>query len=246
MSPRIMRLLTVLPLLAALAACEAPPVQVQPAPREGALAAAPVALAPETAARNFVNVARRMEPQVEAECRARTSGQNCDYQIVVDDRPGQSPNAFQTLDGSGRPVIGFNLALIAEARNEDELAFVMGHEAAHHIAAHIPRQQSRALAGALILGTLAAASGGDPTAIRSAQDIGATVGARANAKDFELEADRLGTVLTWNAGYDPERGAQFFARIPDPGKTFLGTHPANALRMDIVRQAAAELRAGRI
>ena len=77
-------------------------------------------------------------------------------------------------------------------------------------------------------------------------NVGADLPVSAKAKDYELEADRLGTVLTWNAGYDPLLGAQFFARIPDPGRTVLGTHPANALRIDIVRQTVAELRAGRI
>ncbi len=246
MSSRLVRFVWLVPLIAAVAGCEVSQGSGGvPAPMPQAVAEAAM-VSPEVAAANFVAVARRMEPLIEAECRARAKGQNCDYQIVVDDRPGQSANAFQTLDGAGRPVVAFNLALIAEARNADELAFVMGHEAAHHIAAHIPRQQQDAMTGALILGTLAAVGGGDPTAIRSAQDIGATVGARSRAKDYELEADRLGTILTWDAGYDPLLGAQFFTRIPDPGRTMLGTHPANALRLDVVRQTTADLRAGRI
>lgn len=234
--------LAVLPLAACMAPVAAPvvpqPAMVRPT------ASAP--LPPETAAENFVRVVARMEPQVEAECRARAQGRNCDYQIVIDDRPGQSPNAFQTLGPGGQPIIGFNLALIAEARNPDELAFVMAHEAAHHIAAHIPRKQQSALAGALILGTLAAAGGADAATVRNAQDIGATVGAGARSKDYELEADRLGTILTWNAGYDPLLGAGFFTRLPDPGRSMLGSHPANALRMDVVRQTVADLRAGRV
>lgn len=202
----------------------------------------------DQAAHNFVSVARRMEPAIEAECRARTRGQNrsCDFQIMVDDRQGQEPNAFQTLDKQGRPVVAFNLALIATAQNTDELAFVMGHEAAHHIAAHLPRTENSALAGALILGTLAAAYGADAGVVQDASDIGASVGARAYSQDFELEADRLGTVLAWNAGYNPERGAQFFNRLGDPGDQFLGTHPGNSRRVAIVSQTVADLRAGRL
>lgn len=98
------------------------------------------------------------------------------------------------------------------------------------------------MAGAVILGVLTAASGGDQTAIQSAQDIGGTLGARRYAKDYELEADALGTILAWKAGYDPERGAAFFARIPDPGNRFLGTHPPNAQRIDTVRRTLASLR----
>ena len=55
-------------------------------------------------------------------------------------------------------------------------------------------------------------------------------------------SNALGTVLTWKAGYDPERGAAFFARIPDPGNRFLGTHPPNAARIETVRRTLATLR----
>lgn len=77
--------------------------------------------------------------------------------------------------------------------------------------------------------------------MQSAEQIGASLGARTYSKDFELEADQLGTVITARAGFDPVRGALFFNRIPDPGNRFLGTHPPNAARMDIVRKTAAGL-----
>ena len=191
--------------------------------------------------RNFSNVVRTVEPVAERECRARTSGVNCDFKILVDERPDQPPNAFQTIDQSGRPIIAFTVQLIADARNQDELAFVLGHEAAHHIAGHIGRQQQNAVAGAVIAGSLAVLLGGDATAVEVAQQRGAQVGARTYSKDFELEADALGTVIASRAGYDPVRGAQFFTRIPDPGNKFLGTHPPNAQRIATVRRVAAGL-----
>lgn len=197
-----------------------------------------------TAARNFAEVVARVEPVAERECRARAPRLNCDFMIVVDDRPGLGPNAFQTVDRSGRPVIGFTLALIADARNQDELAFILGHEAAHHIEGHLPRTQQTALAGALILGVLAAAGGADTGGVRAAQDLGATVGARTFSREFELEADRLGAIIAFRAGHDPERGAAYFERIPDPGNRFLGTHPPNAQRISVVRAEVARLRAG--
>lgn len=199
-------------------------------------------IAPDVAASNFSSVVARMEPVIERACRDRNGAGNCDFTIVVDARPGQPPNAYQTLDRAGRPVIAFTVPLIAVARNVDELAFVMGHEAAHHIDGHIPRQQRSAKAGALVFGLVAAVTGGDETTIRSAQDIGGTIGARRYAKDHELEADATGTILAWRAGYDPERGAAFFARIPDPGNVFLGTHPPNAARIEMVRRTLATLR----
>jgi predicted Zn-dependent protease len=191
-----------------------------------------------TAAVNFVTVVRRVEPVAEQVCREETRGVSCDYLVVVDDRPGQPPNAFHTLGRSGRPVIGFTLALIADARNQDELAFILGHEAAHHIEGHIARGQQAAIAGAVLAGALAQMGGADAAAIRSAQDLGGQMGVRTFAKGFELEADQLGTAIALRAGYDPVRGAEYFARIPDPGNRFLGTHPPNTERLAAVRRAA--------
>lgn len=201
----------------------------------------PPVVPPSQAARTFAEVIDRVEPVAEAVCREATRGIPCDFRIVVDDRPGLPPNAYQTLDPAGRPIVAFTVPLIADARNADELAFVLGHEAAHHIAGHIPRQQETALTGALVAGVLASVSGADPEAIRQAQDIGATLGARTFSKEFELEADQLGTIIAYRAGYDPMRGAQFFTRLPDPGDRFLGSHPPNGQRMETVRQTLARL-----
>lgn len=220
-------------LILALAGCEVTTVST-PRPQPGTTARPDS----RTAATNFVTVVRRVEPVAEQVCREQTRGVNCDYLIVVDDRPRQPPNAFHTLDRSGRPVIGFTLALIADAQNQDELAFILGHEAAHHVEGHIARGQQAAVAGAVLAGTLAQLGGADAEAIRSAQDLGGQVGVRSFAKGFELEADELGTRIALRAGYDPVRGAEYFTRIPDPGNRFLGTHPPNADRLATVRRAA--------
>ncbi|SFO06263.1 Peptidase family M48 [Roseovarius lutimaris] len=236
-----MRLIPILGLLA-MAGCVSTvePGQVsRPAPTQA------VQKAPSTPTRDklqqFQSVVNTVEPVAERECRARTSGANCDFRIVVDDRKGQPSNAYQTVDKSGRPILAFTLALIADVGNRDELAFVMGHEAAHHIEGHIPRQQQNAATGAILLGGLAALTGASSTVVDQAVDIGAGVGARSYSKNFELEADALGTVITKRAGYDPVRGAQFFTRIPDPGDRFLGTHPPNAQRIETVRRVNAGL-----
>lgn len=239
---RILRLL--LPAAALwLAACDVTVTQA-PTGSGGTTASAPSVLTnvrARQAAQRFVAVVETVEPVAEQECRRRARGLNCDFLIVVDDRPGQQPNAFQTLDRNGRPVIAFNLPLIASVENADELAFIMGHEAAHHIADHIARQRQSATAGALIFGGLASITGGDAGAVEAAQRVGASVGARTYSKDYELEADQLGTIIAARAGYNPIRGSEFFQRIPDPGDRFLGTHPPNAQRAEIVRRTAAGL-----
>lgn len=199
-------------------------------------------LDPRSAAVNFLTVVSRVEPVAEAYCRAQHVAQRCDFQIVIDDRPGQPANAFQTVDRAGRPVIAFSLALIADARNADEIAFVLGHEAAHHIAGHIPKQERTALSGAMMAGILAAASGAGQAEVEQAQQLGAGLATRRFSKDYELQADAIGAEIAFHAGYDPVRGAGFFDRLTDPGDQFLGTHPANRQRKAVVADVVARLR----
>jgi predicted Zn-dependent protease len=235
-----MKALPILGALVLLVACEPVPTGTTAPQKERA--AAPASATSRVSARqaqsNFASVVRRVEPIAERECKARAPSLNCDFKIVVDNRPGQPPNAFQTLERSGRPVIGFTAALLADARNTDELAFVMGHETAHHIKMHLKRQRESATGGAILGGILAAGLG---VSTDLGTRIGGSIGARAYSKNNELEADALGTVIAKKAGYDPVRGAQFFARIPDPGDRFLGTHPPNASRIETVRRVNAGL-----
>ena len=208
----------------------------------GSDAAVPDRIPISDARANFAAVVRRVEPVAERVCRAEAaSGTPCDIEIVVVTDPRAEPNAFQTRDRAGRPVVGFTLSLIADARNQDEIAFIMGHEAAHHIAGHIDVAAGRAREGGLLGAVVASAAGLDPAQVERVARVSAGVNARRYQKGFELEADRLGTRIAALAGYDPVRGALFFQRIPDPGDRFLGTHPPNADRLATVRAAAAGL-----
>ncbi len=238
-----MRRILFLCLAALLTACVPLPLEPDRPPPAARVETGP-RLDTQTSAANFAQVVDTMEPVITSECRARAPRSNCDFMIVVDTRPGLPPNAFQTLDRSGRPVIGFTASLLADARNTDELAFILGHEAAHHIEGHIPRRIEQARTGALIAGALAALTGLDDASVERVAGIGAEIAARRFTPQLELEADRLGTVLAWQAGFDPERGARFFERIPDPGNAFLATHPPNAQRQAVVRNTLSRLRAG--
>ena len=152
--------------LALLAGCAVPQMPA-PAPSGRTEAPVPAAPSPSVAATapsserarvlagNFFAAVDRVLPVAERTCREETRDLNCDFAIVVDDRPGLPPNAFQTLDPNGRPVIGFTLSLIAQADNQDELAFIIGHETAHHIAGHLARSRNSAILGASIAGVLA-------------------------------------------------------------------------------------------
>ncbi|MGV6846882.1 MAG: M48 family metalloprotease [Marinibacterium sp.] len=209
------------------------------APSPPVVVATPATAPPSVA--SFAQVVARVEPVAEKTCLEWTQNINCDFRIEIDARRGQPPNAFQSLDKSGRPVITFTASMIADTRNPDELAFVMGHEAAHHIEGHLARQEQNAAAGAVVFAGLATLTGGSAEDVRSAMELGAAVGARSYSKEFELEADSLGTIIAYRAGFDPILGAAYFTRIPDPGNQFLGTHPPNSARMQTVLATAARL-----
>lgn len=226
-----------------LTGCQVTPetAGTRPVPARATTSGAPAKLSVAQANANFQSAVRRVEPMAERICRQRTQGINCDFLIRVESNPRLPPNAFQSLDRNGRPLLTFTKALIADARNEDEIAFVLGHEAAHHIEQHIAQQRQSATAGAVVGGLIGSALGADAGTIEAISRAGAQVGARRFSKEHELEADALGTVITSQAGYDPLRGAAFFTRIPDPGDRFLGTHPPNAERIATVRRVARGL-----
>ena len=222
-----------------------------PQPMPGTVPAGTASTTPHTVssdqkARNFVAVIQRMEPAVVQQCLSRRRGPiSCEFQFVVDDREGLEPNAFQTVDAAGRPIIGFTLSLINETQNADEIAFVVGHEASPHILGHLDAKAGAARTGAIIMGTIAAATGGSSVAVRGAQDMGAQFGSRYFSKDWELQADYLGAIITSQAGYDPMRGAAFFDRLPDPGDRVLGSHPSREARKAQVARALQDLATGR-
>lgn len=184
---------------------------------------------------DFRSVVSRVEPVAERTCREMRPGINCDFNIVIDTRQGLPPNAYQTYDPRGRPVIAFTPALFREMRNRDELAFALAHEAAHHIEGHIVQTNTSAQAGAIFGAVLGSLAGLDAQGVEVATNIGGTVGARRFSKGFELEADSLGARIAARAGYDPVRGVLYFMEAADPGDQFLGTHPPNADRIRVVR-----------
>ena len=220
-----------------VAACDVAPTLPAPAPQQGGAVSSTRA--------DFNAVVARMRPVATQVCRERSPHLDCNFLVILDDRPGRPPNAFHTRDENGRPIIAFTEALIGELRSHDEIALIFGHEAAHHIADHIPRMQQQAMTGALLGGLVAVVSGVDDATAQRLINTSATIGARRYARPFELEADRIGAVIAARGGYDPLRGAQIFRRIPDPGNQFLGTHPPNTERLREIERAVDAMAAGR-
>lgn len=209
---------------------------------------------PKAAVSQYLRVVKRVEPVAETFCRTQTAERdafNCDVQIFVDDKLLER-NAYQTYTPDGDPFIAFTIPLIADARNEHEIAFVLGHEFGHHIAEHIQKQKQQALAGALVMGVLTAygqsasyqynASYNSYNAQKEMErnmQVGAQIGQTAFSQSYELEADVIGAHIAAAAGYDPIIGARYFAR-PEAARSeagrlsFWGTHPPDEKRVATV------------
>ena len=112
-------------------------------------------------------------------------------------------NAFVT---GGKYIYVFT-GLLKEADSDDEVAFILGHELGHSLLKQNLRRQGDstvALANlALIVGALA-----------KKEEIGAAGMAMqaSYSQTDEEEADALGIVISWHAGFDPVRGVDFFSR----------------------------------
>ncbi|MGP9791962.1 M48 family metalloprotease [Roseinatronobacter sp. NSM] len=222
-----------------LSACQMAPVVMAP-PQQAATAQGPAVTRAQ-----FGAVVARMRPVATQVCRERSPQLDCNFNVILDDRPGQPPNAFHTRDENGRPIIAFTEALLRDLRSADEIALIFGHEAAHHIADHLPRMQNQAMTGAILGGLVATLSGADQTTTQRIVNASATVGARRYSKAFELEADRIGAYIAARGRYDPLAAADLFRRIPDPGNQFLGTHPPNGERLREIERTVADMAAGR-
>jgi predicted Zn-dependent protease len=247
--------------LAFLVASCGPSYQIPQASARGA-GPTPVALQPAPSAERSFAASRadwdavvpRIRQHAVRFCQEENPGRPaafCDFQIrLIDDRRAP-PNAYQTIGRDGRPLLVMTSNLLADTRNADEVAFVLAHEAGHHIAGHLERQRANVALGALILGSLAQATIGPSTdparadrIVSDAMDLGAFAGSRVYSQAFELEADTLGAFIAARAGYSPEAGALMFHRTPSasgPG-SLISTHPPSQQRLITVNRVAQEIR----
>lgn len=214
---------------------------------------------PRAGEERFNRVARRVQPVAEQLCRQElASKKQVDCNVALElDRTMTERNAYFTYAKPGHksPVIRFTVPMLQDVESDDEVAFILGHEYGHLIGQHIAKQQQQAMAGALILGAITAygnaqAAGAgqsyDPNAVGRSVELGAALGERAYSQTYELESDMLGTRIAAAAGYDPVKGARFFARSESARSgsgrlSFWGTHPPDSKRLAVVIATMAEI-----
>lgn len=151
-----------------------------------------------------------------------------------------SANAFALPGGK----IGVNTGILKVAKNQDQLATVIGHEVAHVLAQHAnERVSQQVLTGALMD---VAGQAMDPTLV-AALGMGAQVGVLLPfSRTQESEADLLGLDLMAGAGFDPRESTRFWQNMASAGgggtPEFLSTHPSDQTRTaDLQKRIAQEM-----
>ncbi|CAB0150199.1 Beta-barrel assembly-enhancing protease [Pseudidiomarina piscicola] len=160
-------------------------------------------------------------------------------------------NAFAFFGGH----IGVNTGLIAETRNESELASVLAHEIAHVSQRHIVRNMDAmqrsgptALAtmlGSILLGIVNPELG---MAAISASMAGMQQRSINYTRLFEQEADRIGITILAETGFDPMGAPDFFGRLAEKYRyaskppEMLLTHPLSESRIADTRLRAERMR----
>jgi predicted Zn-dependent protease len=156
---------------------------------------------------------------------------------VFDD---SSPNAFALPGGK----IGVNTGLLGVARNQHQLAAVIGHEVSHVLAGHSNERMSAALTVQVALNAVSAIA--DPASPMHGQMMG-LLGAGAQygvllpyGRAHESEADLMGLDLMARAGFDPRESVALWQNMAATGgaqpSEFLSTHPSHATRIQELNQ----------
>lgn len=153
-----------------------------------------------------------------------------------------SANAFALPGGK----IGVHSGLLKVAKNQDQLATVIGHEIAHVLAEHSKERVSEQLAAQGGLSILGAVLGNreDPrhALLMGALGLGAQFGVLLpHSRRQESEADIIGLEFMAKAGFDPAQSVELWKNMAATGggqpPEFLSTHPSHETRI-------ADLQAG--
>ncbi len=159
------------------------------------------------------------------------AGRTWEVRVFEDD----TPNAFALPGGK----IGVHTGLLKVAKNQSQLAAVLGHEVAHVLAGHANERISANFATQTAMVLASAAS--DPNNPSHGQllamlGMGAQVGILLPySRTHESEADLLGLDLMAKAGFDPRESVELWRNMASAGggqpPEFLSTHPSHRTRI---------------
>jgi len=130
--------------------------------------------------------------------------------------------------------------LLDFTENDDELAYVIGHEMGHNSAKHAVKKIQAALGAQLLL--LASTQTNSPGFTRGMELAMASIFSEYSQQD-EFQADELGIEYAERAGYDPAKAVDFLERLQNRKNkklrpiTYFKTHPHIPARIARIKSA---------
>jgi Zn-dependent protease with chaperone function len=163
--------------------------------------------------------------------------------------PQKEINAFALPGGQ----MFVNVGTITAAKSEAELAGVMGHEMAHVYMQHSAKQAGKAQTTSMIAGIASGILGGTSIGSKAGGlvgqlgQMGIQMGAQGvmmkYSRNDESQADAVGAVILYKAGYNPRSMADFFQIMgAQGGKTppeFFSSHPNPENRQEEIQNQIA-------
>ena len=170
-----------------------------------------------------------------------------DYQFDVVN--ARDINAF-ALPGGPMYV---NRGMIEAAKNEGEMAGVMAHEISHVALRHATAQATKQSSIGSQLGTIGLILGGAILGGQGGAQLGAMGAQVINtrySRDYETQADVLGSQIMANAGYDPRDLANMFQTIQQQSgggraPEWMSSHPDPGNRFQNINREASRLNVSR-
>ena len=159
--------------------------------------------------------------------------------VIKDDK---TKNAWALPGGK----IAVYTGIFPEARNENGLAAIMGHEVVHALARHGAERVSQN--NAANFGVQLAFSALNLDVAPMAQSLAQSLAMQAVgigillpfSRGHESEADYIGLLLAADAGYDPREATGLWERMAESSKgsppEFLSTHPSHDTRIQDLRK----------
>lgn len=140
--------------------------------------------------------------------------------------------------------IGVYTGLLKYAKNQDQLAAVMGHEVAHVIANHSNERVSSQMATQTGMDIASAILGGtqdnNSAMIMAGLGLGVQYGITLPySRSHESEADLIGLQLMAEAGFNPEESVPLWVNMSQAGSAppeFMSTHPSSDTRIKQLKE----------
>jgi predicted Zn-dependent protease len=171
-------------------------------------------------------IAKRIIPHT-YEWNARAQSWNWEVSLIG----SKEINAFCMPGGK----IAFYYGILQKLQlSDDEVAMIMGHEAAHALREHARERMGKTMAtrGAIELGSALLGLGNTG---RMAADMGGQLLTLKFSREDESEADLIGIELAARAGYDPHAGVTLWQKMAEASKgappQFISTHPSGPTRI---------------